>query len=125
MKKTDLKKFLLIRTIRMEHLLLKEKATGNYFLISSSGRGCSFSIALQLGSFNKRIISNDYLDSEDNFVSLTLNSEAIGLIFKSFGVSSDLINVDDFDNYNYVRFKGQIVRIGNWNDFANFIATLI
>lgn len=109
----------------MEDFLLKEKTSGNYFLISSSGRGCSYSIALQLGTFNKRIISNDYLDNPSCFTSLPLNSESINLIFKSFGVVDSYINVEDFDNYNYIRLREQIVRIGNWSDFANFIARLI
>lgn len=109
----------------MEDFLFKEKTTGNYYLISSSGRGSSYSIVLQLGTFNKRLISNDYLDNSNNFVSLPLTTESIKLIFSSFRIVDSSISFDDFDNYNYIRLKEKNIRIGNWGDFTNFIARLI
>lgn len=125
MKKTDFKIIIIIRNTNMEEILYKEIATGNYFVVSNNHRGLSYSIALKLGTFNQQFIKNDSLNGANKFIQLELNEDNLNLILRELGANLDLINLDDFNNYNYIKFKETIIRVNNWNDFSNFISKLI
>jgi len=105
----------------MEEFLYKNTSNSNIYFITMYGD--YFNYAIDLSSFNNKIISKEELN---NYIKIPFNETNIKEILKDLNVSNiKYINFDEFSKYNYIYYKTTIIKINNWRDFSNFIATII
>ncbi len=88
----------------------------SYYLITQ--RGNCYNIAIEFGTFNNKIISNEDLSSYEE---IELTSDNIIKLFSSIN-KLDIIDINDFNNFKYnkcIGFNGSFYYINNWRDIFN------
>jgi len=106
----------------MEEVLYKSASGNNYLLVSD--RGHSYSIYRTIGTMSGKFIDNETLRS--SYLEMEINADNIYGIFKDLNIlDMDKINLDYFNDYNYLYYKERPYKIRNWTDCSNFIATVI
>lgn len=106
----------------MDDIIYKDITNGNYYLITMKENDV-YNICVDLKTFNNKIITNDVIDKCQK---IQLNKNNIYNILNDLNyIDLSYIDLKDYNNYNYLIYKSQTIKINNWIDFFNFIATLI
>lgn len=96
----------------------------NYYLLML--KGDYYNSVVELTSFNNKLVSNEMLAS---YKKLDFNKDNISDVINSLNINDiDKISLDNFDDLsysNYILYKTKFIKLNNWIDFYNFIATVI
>ena len=103
----------------MDEYIYKDNINGNYYLITSIDKDFNYKCVV-LNTFNNKIINNVIINNCNKII---LNKDNIFKLINDFNL--EYINLDDYDEYNYINYKSRKIKINNWNDFYNFIASII
>jgi len=106
----------------MDNLLYKNNSNGCFYVIVTKGN--SWNVCLEFKNrLNNRLIQNDDLST---FQKIILNENTIIAFLKELGIYDDTImTIRDYDDYKYIYYKSQMLKIHTWIDIFNFIAKLI
>jgi hypothetical protein len=88
-------------------------------------KGDYYNSAVELSTFNNKLISNETLST---YKKLEFNKENIEDVLNIMNVlDRDNISFDNFDvySYNYITYKSKLINLNNWVDFYNFATTII
>ncbi len=103
----------------MESILYKNETSGSYYLLIS--KGFAYNVCIDIKSNNQRFIDNETLNS---YFKIDLNKDNIIIILKELGISDGNINFSDFQDFNFISYKSNMIKIQSWNDLYNFIITI-
>lgn len=103
----------------MESILYKNETSGSYYLLIS--KGLAYNVCIDIKSNNQRFIDNETLNS---YFKIDLNTDNIIIILKELGISDGNINFSDFQDFNFISYKSNMIKIQSWNDLYNFIITI-
>jgi len=105
-------------------MLYQNHYTNNYYLLMMKGE--YYNSVVELTSFNNRLISNELLSS---YTKLDFNKNNINNVIESLNIydfnNIYLDNFDDESYSNYIIYKTKFIKLNNWTDFYNFIASII
>lgn len=103
----------------MESILYKNETSGSYYLLIS--KGCAYNVCIDIKSNNQRFIDTETLDS---YFKIELNKDNIIIVLKELGISDGNISFSDFQDFNFISYKSNMIKIHSWNDLYNFIITI-
>jgi len=103
----------------MESILYKNETSGSYYLLIS--KGCAYNVCIDIKSNNQRFIDNETLNS---YSKIELNKDSIIMVLRELGVCDGNINFSDFQDFNFISYKSNMIKIHSWNDLYNFIITI-
>ena len=103
----------------MESILYKNETSGSYYLLIS--KGLAYNVCIDIKSNNQRFIDNETLNS---YFKIDLNTDNIIIILKELGISDGNINFSDFQDFNFISYKSNMIKIQSWNDLYIFIITI-
>jgi len=103
----------------MESILYKNETSGSYYLLIS--KGCAYNVCIDIKNNNQRFIDNETLNS---YLNIEFNKDTVILVLKEIGISDSNISFSDFQDFNFINYKNNLVKIQSWNDLHNFIITI-
>lgn len=103
----------------MEKILYKNEASRNYYLVIS--KGFSYNVCIDIKSNNQRFIETEALNS---YLKIELNKDTIIMIMKELGINDKNISLSDFQDFNFISYKSNLIKINTWNDLYSFIITI-